>query len=147
MQHKTCAYRTHQHQRRHEEGQHRAAHFAPFARGEKARQRDQQESGDRQWQRPAFRQARKPASQNIQIDGVAAAQGIQVGPAQRIGQPQKIVAVLLQAARIDIFAAVQRRVVMRGVADKGKIEACDACPQERRQVGVVGQYLVDLSIE
>ena len=67
--------------------------------------------------------------------------------AQRIGQFQRIFALLLQTARIDILAAVQRRVILRDIADKGEIIAGNARGQHGREIGIVGQVFVDLAIK
>ncbi len=54
---------------------------------------------------------------------------------------------LLQGARIEISALVQRRMVIGHLSEKGEIVAGEPRLQERRQIGVVGQDLVDLGVK
>ena len=54
---------------------------------------------------------------------------------------------MLQGRRADVGAAVVGGVIIPHAADEGEIDARDARRQERRQVGVVGQPLVDFGID
>jgi len=63
--------------------------------------------------------------------------------AQAIRHRQHIVALLLHALRIQIFAPVERGVIGRDIADKGEIDSRQSRRQHWREVGVVGHVFVD----
>jgi hypothetical protein len=135
-------------QQKSEEACQRSAQRQPALRNaQRHHGRKQQRGEPGQRHAPAHRIHDATKERQNEVSGVSALQIAQVDIAEAPRQRQRVVAILLQAARIQVRQVVILRVIVGHVVDVGETQSGQSGLLEEREIGIVGQQLVSFVAE